>query len=177
MNYISKILFFITSYSPLFLIFLVLDFNYDSDYYFQHPFLSLSIIFITISSMLIVTWLIFYIFKDVVSFNQQGKVKKIDNTNDQILAYLFAYVIPFIWISTDKKLIVISILLIVTFMVFIKSELLKYNIFLLFLGFDITKVTTEDWVDFFLIKKSNTDIKNKIIVYWEISKNLYLLKK
>jgi hypothetical protein len=109
-------------------------------------------------------------------FKFQNEVESIENWNHEVLAYLFAYVIPFVSVSDSKKIYIISILMVVTFLIFNKSELLKYNVFLLLIGFDIVKVSFTDNSHIFLLKKSVSSIKKwDIINYGEISNNIYFL--
>ncbi len=176
MNIISKMIFFITSYFPLFIIFLIIDYNNDSSWYFNNTYLSWALIIILIISIIILLIIINKVFSEIINFNCQNKIKTIHNNNNEILTYLFTYAIPFIWIETDKKILVVFVLLTVTFIVFIKSDLIKYNILLLILWFDIVKIEIIDWNEIYLIKKSNVIIKWNIIEYWKITQNLYLLK-
>lgn len=177
MNFFSKIILFITSYFPLFIIFWILNFDKNKDYYFNYPILSWSMIIIVLLSLVLVFILMRFSFRRYIDFNIQNKIDMIENWNHEILAYLFTYVIPFISISDKKKIYILSILLLVTFIIYYKSELLKYNIFLLFLWYDIIKVTLDDNSSIFIIKKTNYVLKRwDMINYWKISENLYLLK-
>lgn len=178
LNIFSKIVMFISSYFPLFLIFLVLDFDVSKDYYFEYWILMWIMLWILIISLVLVWFLVYYVFDNILDFNIQNDIASIENSNHEILAYLFAYVIPFVSMGTEKKIIILSILMFVSFIVFLKSELIKYNIFLLLIWFDIIKVTLIDNRSIFLIKKTWKDINIwEKIVYWKIANNLYFLKK
>lgn len=176
-NIFSKTILFITSYFPLFLIFLVLDFNIDTKLFFNNLLLSYWLIAILLVSIIIWLLLIKWVFEDLIDINKQVGVENIENNNSEILAYLFTYVIPFIGIESDKKIIVTLILLVVTFTVYVKSDLIKYNIFLLFMGYDIVKVTTVDKEEVYLLKHKTTKIEKWwIIKYGEICNWFFIIK-
>jgi uncharacterized membrane protein YhaH (DUF805 family) len=176
MNFFSKTLLFITSYFPLFIIFAIINFDEKTEYYFKFPIITWWMIIVVIIALILVTILMHIILKRYTDFDLQNNIDTIENGNHEVLAYLFTYVIPFISVSDSKKIYIIAILMSITFIIFTKSELLKYNVFLLILGFDIIKVNLKTGESIFLLKKSPVTLSRmQKINYWKIAPNLYLL--
>jgi len=183
MTFFAKFILFITGYLPLFLILLFLDFKWFSkgilfiDFY--HTYLSYFLLVLVFISSFLLYFLFFFIFNKYTSFKHSSKVVTVENSNHEILSYLFAYAIPFLWLDGDQnRLSITFILLFVVFTIFVKSELLKYNFLLLVFNFDIVKISFVDWTECFLIKKHSVDIKKGAsLIYWNIKNtNIYLLK-
>ncbi len=134
-------------------------------------------VFAVVFSLVVIWVLMEFALPRYVDFCEQKKVVSIENSNHEVLAYLFAYVIPFISVADKKRLYVLSVLLLMTFVLFYKSEILKYNIYLLLLGYDIIKLELDDGSIKFFLKKTTLSIKrNDIVIYGEISRNLYLIE-
>lgn len=177
MTFLSKIFLFIVSYLPLFIIFVIMDyqkFDFIFPYfYFSHNIIIWLLIILMLFSLFYI-FVLFLIFKKYTEFHEPWIIDNIENSNHEILAYLFTYVIPFLWMPSEKKMLITIILLLVSFTVFIKSDLIKYNFVLLLLWFDILKINLVEWKTIFLLKKHSINLsKWKIIIYWEIAKDLY----
>ena len=180
MTFLSKMFLFIISYLPLFIIFIIIDFENISRIfpylYFSHHYIIWFLIVVIILALFYILWL-FYIFKRFLKDEDPWIIENIENSNHEILAYLFAYVIPFLWMPNEKKILITIILLLVSFTVFIKSDLIKYNFVLLLFWFDIIKIELNWGRKIFIFKKHSREIKKwDSIRYWKIANNLYLLK-
>ena len=163
MTFLSKITLYLTSFLPLFLIILLLDFKWFSWFpsIFYHTFffwITILILCISIIFLLVFLYAIKKIWDNLQldSVNSYFEIKNNDNSN--ILLYLLNYVIPFLWIPEKKLPYVLFIMLIVSFVVFIRSDLKKYNFTLLLLWYNIYEAKLKKWDDeeyIYIISKYN----------------------
>jgi len=118
-----------------------------------------------------------FYFKKIYKIETPWVVSDIDNSNHEILIYIFTFIIPFLSFEDDKQIVIMWILLTITYFIYIKSELIKYNILLLILWYDIVKVNLEDWRTFFLFKSTTEELDVwSLISFTKVSKKIYYLK-
>ena len=175
LKYFAKLILFISSYLPLFIILLL---NYWSNK------MVLNIIIIIIVLISLVCWFIlFYLLKDIN--NTQGKICEVINISDESeisLNYLFTYIIPFLSMQYDnwKNVLSIGIILFITLVIYVNSNLLYMNPMLNLSGYSILKVTVkrkEEIKQYILITKSkdkNIQIGENINIC-EFCENIYYL--
>ncbi|MCX6168658.1 MAG: hypothetical protein NTX65_04940 [Ignavibacteriales bacterium] len=180
---LSRLILFLTSYIPLGIIFLIIDFRELIYPFFKNPFISFSlIVFTCILIVLLLTFLKY--FKNKSSPIESMKIINVQNMDGEILAYIFTYILPFLGFPTEKQFPISLFLLIVIGILYIKSDMIGINPILAFFGFHILKVewTKDGWKkskevvliskeDYFILKHS------EIISTIQIEKNLYLLKE
>ncbi len=185
LSLLSKISLFITSYFPLFIIFIIIDLKNFSSFIpnFYHNILTYLLIFLLIFSIIFVIILFKIMLPkywnkiNEVFFN---KIKDneflVKNNNHEVLTYLFTYLIPFLWIDDNKRLLITIILLWTVFIIYIKSDLFKYNIFLLIFWYDIIAMESNNYI-IYIIKKQYDNINYDNIIRdrcLKISDEIYL---
>ncbi len=175
LKYFAKLILFICSYLPLFIILLL---NYWSNR------LVLNIILISIVIFSLISWFIlFYLLKDIDCTH--GKVYEVINISDESeisLNYLFTYIIPFLSMQYDnwKNLLSIGIILFITLVIYVNSNLIYMNPMLNISGYSILKITVkrnDKIYQYILITKSkNKNIQiNENINICEFCDNIYYL--
>lgn len=179
MTLLYKIMMFISSYIPLYIIFLVQEFDFDkffkNEVCYLQQYIKTPIVYIMII-LIIISFMAFFI---LINLNPNDKIKKvcqIENISYETLSYLVTYVIPIL--NFDKNSInsiIINIILFLIYgMFYIKAEILHINpIFMLF-GYKIYKINSNDYI----ISKFGFDDfkKNTNIDVFKISNNVYFKK-
>lgn len=144
---------FLTSYMPLFVIFLInylfsLNFNYDN-------FTTINVIvLVTIVACIVIPPFVLCIiirFKTVST--KHIEVHKINSTHSEILNYILVYIIPFI--TTDlshlSDVLTFSVFLIILGMIYVKNSLIHINPTLYLAGYNIYSINNNQ----ILISKSS----------------------
>lgn len=175
LKYYTKLLLFICSYLPLFVI---LTINYWS------TSLYINLICISLLSLSLLSWfLLIYLLKDINNVcGNCYKVVEISNESEVSLNYLFTYIIPFLSMQYDswKNLCSIGILIFITLVMYINSNLLYMNPMLNLSHYSILKVVltrNDNRYSFILITKTNDKDINvgELINVCEFSENIYYL--
>lgn len=159
LTWLAKLILFYTAYTPLFLILIVKNFRYEII-----PFWSLSpnhnliwsivilCVIVLLSAVILMCLLLWRISKVTGNINE---IEVLANLNNENLTFLLTYGIPVIMeIKGARDFISLAILLIVILLVYMKSDLLMYNIFFNIFGYNIYKVMFNG-EEFFLINKGN----------------------
>ena len=165
MRFLIKLLLFISAYTPLFVILLIKNFDYSQ------------IIFWVIITLLIladvVLLIIFKISKQWT--NQEIKINDYTNRTSDALNYVIAYVIAFLAFNINlwQDIASLIILLIVTFVIYINSNLIFVNPLLNLLGYKFYEVTNDYGNKTIIITKKEV-IKGKILKVKNFDKMIYL---
>lgn len=146
-----KILLFLVSYIPLFIILLIK--NNDND--------------VLVYSILILVFvplvLIYFMYKSVKNISgDYVKIDKIENVNRISLEYFVAYIIPFLDFKLNEIPDALSLIILLLFMCFIyvKSDLLYLNPILNILGFNVFKIISEKRELMIITKKNIGELKD-----------------
>lgn len=146
-----KILLFLVSYIPLFIILLIK--NNDND--------------IIVYSILILVFvplvLIYFMYNSVKNISgDYVKIDKIENVNRISLEYFVAYIIPFLDFKLNEIPDALSLIILLLFMCFIyvKSDLLYLNPILNILGFNVFKIISEKRELMIITKKNIGELKD-----------------
>ena len=179
----SKLVLFLTSYIPLGIIFLIIDYTKSSNLFFKSPSFSIPLLGVMLALLLFLFSFLSY-FKNKSSPIETMKVINVNSMDGEILSYIFTYILPFLGFPSDKQLPISLFLLIIIGILYIKSDMIGINPILSLCGFHILKVELEKdgWKkskevilisqkDYFLLKHS------EIISTIQIEKSLYLLKE
>jgi len=142
---------FISSYSPLSLIFLVIDFRavditslssfFNSLFY--HPSISLLLLFGTLISCIVIALLLRYYKNDSTDVKQISNLR-ITSMDNEVLSYIFSYVLPFLSFPAERRILIIGILLLFVCVIYIKSNLIMINPFISLIGYHIFQVEYEN---------------------------------
>lgn len=178
----SSWVFYISSYIPLFLIFIVNNifsvFEGIEKYKIQNTlkeaqhlidkfknlfqisdvFNSIKIILSLALVCLLSLLILIYILKTSKNSSEILTIDNIKKDNQEIVNYLLVYIIPFISIDTTstKDLIIFSMLFLVIGIICVENGLVYINPTLYFIGYSVYKVNAEDVL---ISKKSIFDIK------------------
>lgn len=156
MNYIGKILMFLSSYSPLYIFIITLNYDLEdvktSLYRLTVPkaIVKGDIILYILLVLIIISNLMLYVL--VVRSKKSSetiKIKKIENGNDKVLDYILAYIVSFMTtnfaeiVTNDSKVIITAILIqLLLGYLYCKSNMLYINPVLNVIGYDIYLVDT-----------------------------------
>lgn len=155
MRRLVKWLLFGNSYTPLFVILLLKDFNQG----FRTPWFSYTLLIIVILSNLT---LIFLLKESKRLEPEPYVVSKVVTRNSESLNYIVTYIIPFLSFDLSSTVDILSllILLLVMALIYVNSDLLYTNPMLSIIGYRIFQVQTdtEDTM-IFISKKERTNRK------------------
>jgi hypothetical protein len=176
-----------SSYTPLFAIFLIRNFEpkigrftqsigdlFQGIYYsFQAPFFSLILIAVILSSN-ITLWLLLRESKKIGS--KSYTVSKSKEKTSDALNYIVTYIIPFFSFNSSKlvDLISLSILLLVIAFVYINSNLIYINPMLSFMGYRIYEVEVNMQLVIVIITSKIRLKKNSQVNLVELTEDIYL---
>ena len=158
-----RILLFLTSYFPLFVIIMIRHYQQIEVFYVLIPVM-------VISSVAL--YRIFWSLNKIAGMQISSK-GKIENGGSYVLQYFLTYVIPFVTIEVLdwQSLATYGIIFFVIGVIYVKSDLIYLNPTLLLFGYKIYKVTTTD-DEIVVITNNNKLLNNPIIkigagVYYE----------
>ena len=95
---LTAILLFISAYSPLFLILVIRDFDFDCTYQFKHPLVIYFILGISILSVI----LLFTTIKLMKRGNMLVKVAGVKNRSVDLINYSIPYIVSFLGFDLSK---------------------------------------------------------------------------
>lgn len=158
MNALGKTIMFLSSYSPLYIFMISLNYDFNDikiSLYRIRVYTAIEkmdIIFYILILLIILSNLGLYM---LIKFSKSGgesiMVKKIKNGNDKILDYILAYIVSFMTTdfakmsSSDSKIITTFILIqLLLGYLYCKSNMLYINPVLNIIGYDIYLIETEN---------------------------------
>ena len=132
---LSAILLFISAYSPLFLILAVKDFDFYSNYNFDHPIGILILLGLSLLSVI----LLFFSIKSIKRGNLPVTVKVVKNRSVDLINYTIPYIVSFFGFDLAKveDIISLSIFLLLLLLLTIKSKSVFMNPILLLAGYNL----------------------------------------
>jgi len=178
----ARLLLFISSYIPLSLIFIVIDFKSLSFPFFKHSLLVLSLIIISIISLLA----LLEILKDKSSDSSAltYKIVSRDNLDSEVLSYIFTYILPFLGFPEEKAFIIIPLVLITFGILYLHSNMIGINPMLSLFGYHLVKIEfskdgCSNIKDGYMITKiSPSDLNKETTINVSIiHENIYLINK
>lgn len=174
---ISSWILFTSSHIPLFIIFLVNNwFIYeeqlsknDSTSEFTLKVIGFFIILIIISIVLLLI-----ILKSAKNSSEFVKISKVSKSNEDILTYLFAYMVPFFLLDASKlrELVTFGILFIFVGIISVENDLIYINPTLYIMRYNIYTINNGD----ILISKSSKSelVKKETIERTSLTGNIYI---
>ncbi|MDR0726948.1 MAG: hypothetical protein LBF37_02690 [Rickettsiales bacterium] len=174
MNFLGKLVFFLSANSPVFIIWGIFQME-------KHPLLSPVLFIIAVLALGALALLFLY------AGGKQEKtlyeVNIIENVNSKMIEYMFSYVLPFLSINNNdswNSTIALGIYYIVLFGVYMRGDVFYINPILNLFGYNIYKISYK--VDgnqeqgFIVCKEKKYKIKNTCNIS-AIDNNLFLFKK
>ena len=183
LTFLSKLILFLTSYVPLGIICLIIDFDKLKYPFFVHSTYSLVLLVLIILLPISLFSMIRHFKKRAVGWEGM-KIVSVQNMDSELLSYIFTYILPFLGFPEERRIIVILFLLLIIGILYVRSDMIGINPILALLGYHIVRVEwkKDDWastkeatvlskMDYFSIK--HTDIINAI----QIQNELHLLRE
>jgi hypothetical protein len=161
-----KILLFLSSYIPLFLIFLI--FTYENNWY----------LFGILVFIILETLAFLYAIQRIISKIQKTyvEVKGINQKNGEFINYMFTYILPFLFgdVSDLRYILAFIILFILTGYIYMKSDMLYMNPVLFLAGYNLYEISDKQGRRLMLIiRKEKLDLNSKIKII-NISDNVFV---
>lgn len=139
-KFVTAVLLFISSFSPLFVIFAVKDFDFAA-YKFSHPVFTI----IMLGSVLLSVIILFLIFSKIDKGNVIIKITSVGNRSTDLINYTIPYMLSFIGINlgSPADLISVSIFLFILMMLTITSKSVFVNPILAMAGYGLYDIVYE----------------------------------
>jgi hypothetical protein len=151
---ISKLILFLTAYIPLGIICLIIDFEKWSYPFFKHAVYSL-ILLLLILILPVFLLLLLRHFLTRPSGWESMVVNTAESLDDQILSYIFSYILPFLGFPEGRQVSIALFMLFIVGILYTRSDMIGINPILALFGYHMVKV---DW------SKGETDPKSKAIL-------------
>lgn len=151
-----KVILFLSSYIPLFVIIMIR--NYEQ----QDLVIALGIV---IATVLIILVIVFWKVRSVSG--KYLKIEKIENLNRVGLEYFITYIIPFLAINflEIKDLLALGVIFFVMGVIYIKSDLIYMNPILNLAGFNLYKVISDGHEHIIITRKKRNEFSNSQEVF------------
>jgi len=178
----SKFILFLTSYIPLGIICLIIDFDGSSFPYFKNGYYTVSLLIIIILLIILLIFLGRHFIRRPTGWEKM-RVISAENMNNQILAYIFTYILPFLRFPVGRQIVIGIFMLILVGILYIKSDMIGINPLLSVFGYNIVKVKwnkgdTEKIEEATLISKLDSHVikKSLFIDVLQIHNEIHLLR-
>jgi len=131
----TAILLFISAYSPLALILVVKDYDFECQFSFRHPIAILTLLGLSLISIL----LLFYSIKATKRGNMPVKIIEVKNRSVDLINYTIPYIVSFFGFDLSKTndVISLSIFMLLMLLLTIKSKSVFLNPILLIAGYNL----------------------------------------
>jgi len=174
----SDILLFLSSYSPLLLIFAIKIFSYN---YFYIPLINISIdgYVFSIIFILIFLFLACYSYKLLKSGSSSTRcvyVEKVDEKSDIILSYLIPYVFSVISLNSQEELLSMIVVFLFIFFIYVKYEIIFINPLFILFGFKFYHLHTKKNYVIVLSKNNLFRYIDKEITVSQLSTRLFIFE-
>lgn len=174
MSVLGKIFMFLSSYSPLYLFIITLNYSIVDIKISLRKILDINqinsndiILYILISLTIISNMILYILLITSKRYSEPVKILEIQNGNEKVLDYILAYIVSFVCTdfaqitNNDSKGIITAILIqILLGYLYCKSNMFYINPVLNFIGYDIYLIKTSN--DNFVLLSKDKDSINKI---------------
>ena len=174
MSILGKIFMFLSSYSPLYLFIITLNYSIADIKISLSKILDINqinsndiILYILISLTIVSNMILYILLITSKRYSEPVKILEIQNGNEKVLDYILAYIVSFVCTdfaqitNNDSKGIVTAILIqILLGYLYCKSNIFYINPVLNFIGYDIYLIKTSN--DNFVLLNKNKNAINKI---------------
>jgi len=136
----SKLILFLTSYIPLGVICLIIDFEKITYPFFKHGILSLILLVFIILLPIFLFSLIRHFSEKPTGWEKMQIVPgSVENMDKEILSYIFSYILPFLGFPEERRIFVAVFLLFVIGIIYTRSDMIGINPLLAIFGYHIIK--------------------------------------
>jgi hypothetical protein len=140
LTFFSKLILFLTSYLPLGIICLIIDFESTSPLFFAHGYYSLGLLFLMVLCPILLFGMIRYFLKRTSGWEKMkieaGSVESMDR---DILAYIFSYSLPFLGFPEERRIFIAVFMLFIIGILYTRSDMIGINPLLAVFGYHIVK--------------------------------------
>jgi hypothetical protein len=160
---LTRFLLFFTSYLPLVIIFLIIDFKDLKFPFFNHP-IACAITIVAIALLLIFTRRFVFYFQDSQD-RENVEIVSVESMDSEVLSYIFSNILPFLGFPAERRMAVVIFLLIVVGIIYSHSNMIGINpVLSILFGFHILKVEFKkaDW------PTPKTSILLSRLSFWEL---------
>jgi hypothetical protein len=169
-----KLVLFLSSYSPLFLIIAILNVKLNDIYKVKDiiPQDKIWLVIVMLALFILPNAILFYLIKRVRFFQPiKEKTNSFINKNSDVMNYIVTYLIPFLSFNFDKlnQTIAFAILIFVLAIVYIHSNIFYINPILIISGYKIYEIN-----DKYLIITKLTVKREKRLKLYRIHDNVYV---
>ena len=142
-RFIVKSLMFISSYLPLYILLMILNWNLVVDAYYQNISLTGILIIGLLAALMSVSVITLVLFMKISTGNY-CRFEVINRPDDKVISYVFTYIVPILSldITNVSKLVVNLALVALVWGLYIKLDLFYINPALVFMGY--VTYTTDD---------------------------------
>lgn len=136
----TAIILFTSAYSPLFIILIVKNYDFESNR-LSHPYISIVLLLMIIISII----LTFISLKKIVPGSMVVKITEIENRSGEFINYTIPYLLSFLGdsLKNPADIFALCLFLLVLFIISVKSQTLFINPILIFFGYGYYDVTYE----------------------------------
>ena len=162
LTFFSKLILFLTSYMPLGIICLIIDFEKSTYPFFKHHIFSLILLSLIILLPILLFAMIRHFSRRPAGWEKMKIVTgSVENMDKEILSYIFTYVLPFLGFPEERRILVVVFLLFIIGILYTGSDMIGINPLLAIFGYHLIKAR---W------KKDNREEPSRAIL---ISKSDY----
>lgn len=164
---LARLTLFLVSYIPLFLIMVFQQLYKNSDYLYFGGFnktallmfvknfgVTTVLVFISVTSLIALLLLLRNLTERASESGEITKITEVENKNSECIAYLFTYIIPFVFqdSSDPSQLVPIITLMVVTYTIYVNSSMILIN------------PTLSFWYSLYHVEIESGTNKKKIII-------------
>jgi hypothetical protein len=140
LTFFSKLILFLTSYLPLGIICLIIDFEGTTFPFFAHHYYSLILLALIILFPILLFSMIRYFLKRPAGWEKMKIVAgSVENMDREILAYIFSYILPFLGFPEERRILVAVFLLFIVGILYTRSDMIGINPLLAIFGYHIVR--------------------------------------
>jgi hypothetical protein len=166
----TKILMFLSSYIPLYIILAVKFYN-------VHPILSVILAIASLILFYFTKWFLNYWSKKLEP--TRDKVLQVERKDSEVIAYVFAYIFPFVndsIFSGFQNIIAYLIFFLLLMLIYVRSNLIHINPILYAFGYYIYSIVTENNKVHIILSRNKRVLSGDIIQVVAIGDDLFLEK-
>ena len=156
----ASVLIFVSAYSPLSVIFLIQDYDFDTKHTLLHPEIVWPVLGISVISCILV-WVSVHFAKDS---SPPVTIKKVSNRSGELINYSIPYMISFFVIDLGSlnQLLSFGFFMVIMYWLTLKTHNIFINPILACLGYNLYDVCYEkdglEYEEFFLIKGERLNV-------------------
>jgi hypothetical protein len=140
LTFFSKLILFLTSYLPLGIICLIIDYESTTPPFFKHHYYSLGLLFLIVLCPILLFALIRHFLQRPTGWEKMTvETGSVENMDREILSYIFSYSLPFLGFPEERRIFVAVFLLFIIGILYTRSDMIGINPLLAIFGYHIIK--------------------------------------